>query len=73
MDIQRTITGHYPLEKIKKVIDLMKDQLGGKIMTEFLALRTKIYAYRKIDKEVEEKSCIDTKKCLVSEGLTFDD
>ena len=51
----------------------MKYQLGGKIMTEFLALRTKIYAYRKIDREVEEKSCIDTKKCLVSEGLIFDD
>ena len=31
------------------------------------------YAYRKIDKEVEEKRCKGTKKCVVSEGLTFDD
>ena len=30
-------------------------------------------AYRKIDKEVEEKRCKGTKKCVVSEGLTFDD
>ena len=55
------------------MIGLMKDELGGKIMTEFLALREKMYAYRKIDKEVEEKCCKCTKKCVVSEGLTFDD
>ena len=24
-------TGHYPSEKIKKVIGLMKDELGGKL------------------------------------------
>ena len=51
----------------------MKDELGGKIMTEFVALRAKMYAYRKIDKEVEEKRCKGTKKCVVSVGLTFDD
>ena len=48
-------TGHYPSEKNKKVIGLIQDELGGKIMTEFVALKEKIYAYRKIDKKVEEK------------------
>ena len=62
-----------PIEKNKKVIGLMKDELGGKIMTEFVALRAKMYEYRKIDKEGEEKRCKSTKKCVVSEGLTFDD
>ena len=57
----------------KKVIGLMKNELGGKIMTEFVALRAKMYVYRKIDKEVEEKRCKGTKKCVVCEGLTFDD
>ena len=47
----------------------MKDELGGKIMTEFAALRVKMYAYRKMDKEVEEKRCKGTKKCVVAEAL----
>ena len=46
------ITGHYTAEKKKRVIGLMKYELGGKIMTEFVALRAKMYAYRKIDKKV---------------------
>ena len=62
-----------PIGENKKVIGLMKDELGGKVMTKFVALRAKMYAYRKIDKEVEEKHCKDTKKGVVSEGLTFDD
>ena len=57
----------------KKKKGLMKDELGGKIMTEFHASRAKMYAYRKIDKEVEEKRCKGTKKCAVAEGLTFED
>ena len=32
-----------------------------------------MHAHRKIDKEVEEKLCKGTRKCVVSEGLTFDD
>ena len=51
-----------PIEKNKKVRGLMKDELGGKIMTEFVALRAKMYAYREIGKEVEEKRCKGTKK-----------
>ena len=51
----------------------MKEELGGKIMTEFVALRAKMYAYRKIDNYVEEKCCKGTEKCVVGEGLIFDD
>ena len=62
-----------PIGKNKTVIGLMNNELGGKIMTEFVALRAKKYAYRKIDKNVEEKRCRGTKNCVVGEGLTFDD
>ena len=55
------------------MISLMKDEFGGKTMTDFVVLRAKMYAYRKIEKEVEEKHCKGTKKCVVSQGLTFDD
>ena len=51
----------------------MKDELGGKIMTEFVALRAKMYAYRKLDKKSEDKRCKGTKKCVVAETLTFED
>ena len=36
---------HYLKEKNKKVIGLMKDELGGGIITEFVALRPKTYSY----------------------------
>ena len=62
-----------PIGENKKVIGLMKDELGGKIMTEFVAVRAKMYAYRNIGKDVEESCCKDTKKCVFSEGLTVDD
>ena len=51
-------------------------------MTEFVALRAKMYVYRKIDclaaqhehfVACDEKCCKGTKKCVVSEGLAFDD
>ena len=52
-----------PTGKNKRVIGLMKDKLGGKIMTECVALRTKTYSYLTDDCE-EDKMAKGTKKCL---------
>ena len=47
-------------EKDKKVIGLMKVKLGQKIMTEFTALRPKIYSYL-IDGRDEDQKAKGTK------------
>ena len=46
----------------KKVVGLMKDMLGGKIMTKFAALRPKTYSYL-IDDDNSDKKAKGTKKC----------
>ena len=60
-----------PIEKNKKVIGLMKDELGGKIMKEFISLRPKMYSYRV--EESEPKKCKGIKKCVVKKTITFED
>ena len=61
-----------PIGLNKKVIGLMKDELGGKIMTEFVALRPKLYSYRELDGS-EDKKYKGIKKCVVKKTLTFED
>ena len=61
-----------PVGLNKKVIGLMKDELGGAIMTEFVALRPKLYSYEKLD-GLEDKKCKGIKKCVVKKTLTFED
>ena len=61
-----------PVGLNKKVIGLMKDELGGAIMTEFMALRPKLYSYKKLDGP-EDKKCNGINKCIVKKTLTFED
>ena len=61
-----------PIGLNKKVIGLMKNELRGKIMTEFVALRPKLYSYKKLDGS-EDKKYKGIKKCVVKKTLTFED
>ena len=60
-------------ERKKKGIGLMKDELGGKIMTEFVALRPKTYAYVIDDDDSEVKKAKGTNKCVIKRVLNFND
>ena len=62
----------YKKEKNKKVINLIKDELGGKILTELLGLRAKSYSYLMDDGSEDEKSK-GTERCLINRNLKFED
>ena len=50
----------------------MKDELGGKIIKEFAALRAKAYSYL-TDNNDKNKKARETKKCVTKEKLKFKD
>ena len=60
-----------PVGLNKKVIGLMTDELGGEIMTEFVTLRPKMYAYK--TGSAESKKCKGIKKCVVKKMISFED
>ena len=72
-----------PVGLNKKVIGLIKDELGGAIMTEFVGLRPKLYSYRVLNgvetpealgpRFAENKKCKGIKKCVVKKTLMFED
>ena len=61
-----------PIGKNKKIIGLMKDELGGEIITEFTALRPKIYSYL-TDNDKIDKKAKGTKKCVINKMIKFND
>ena len=61
-----------PIGVNKKVIGLMKDKLGGRIMTEFVALRPKLYTYKMLSGS-RAKRCNGVKKCIMKKTLDFED
>ena len=68
-------TSNYELErplpngKIKKVTGLMKDELDGKIMTEFVALKPKTCSYLTDDSDENKKKA--QKSVLLNENLNL--
>ena len=60
-----------PTGKNKKVIGLMKDESGGKILTEFAAFRQKSLFLK--DDGNSDKKAKGTKKCVIEKIIKFSD
>ena len=78
-DVEKSFyTSNYEIDrplstgKNKKVIGLMKDELGGRVITEFVALRPKTYSFLTDDCK-EDKKARGTKKCVIKRMIKFDD
>ena len=50
----------------------MKDELGGKIITEFVTLRPKAYSFLTDDGK-QDKKAKGTKKCIIKKMIKFND
>ena len=61
-----------PTGKNKSVIGLMKDELGGKIITEFVTLKPKTYSHLTDDGK-KDKKAKGTKKCVIRKMIKFND
>nr|CAH7717033.1 unnamed protein product [Callosobruchus chinensis] len=78
-DIERFDTSDYPADNAyniplvnKKVPGLMKDEANGKIITHFVGLRSKMYAYKVLNGKVVKKSK-GVKYKVVRNKITFED
>ena len=61
-----------PTGKNKKIIGLMKDELGGKIITEFVTLRPNTHSFFTDDGK-EDKKAKGTKKCVIKKMIKLND
>ena len=56
----------------KKVLGMFKDEAAGKIIMEFVGLRSKLYSF-KMDEGGESKKCKGVKKQVVATSITHED
>lgn len=63
-----------PIKKSTKMVGAIKEQLGGKIMSEFVALGAKLCLYKQLDAEKPKcQQCQGISKCVVKKAQPLDD
>ena len=60
-----------PKGKNEKLVGLMQDELGGKIMIKFVTLRAKTYGYS-IGNGSEDKNAKGAKKCVIKRKIKLE-
>jgi len=80
-DVQRLFdTSNYPIDHPsgiptglnKKVLGMFKDECSGQVMTEFVGLRAKLYAY-KMHEGAEGKRCKGIRQGVVKNKISIED
>ena len=55
-----------------KVLEMFKDEAGGKQIVEFVGLRAKLYSYQMLEGS-EDKKCKGVTKNVTKKSIAFDD
>ena len=78
--IHEFATSYYPKDNSyglwlvnKKVLRKFKDELNGKVIEEFIGLRSKLYAFKVFGDGKETKKAKGVKKNVVQKEICFDD
>ena len=78
--INESGTSDYPKDNVyciplsnKKVLGKFKDEFNGKIMEEFIGLRSKLCAYKIFENEKEAKKAKGVKKNVIQKEICFED
>ena len=60
------------IKKIKKVLGKFKDEMNGKIITNFIAVRPKMYCLKVFNEKKAEKKAKGVPKLKVKTGFRYE-